>query len=301
MPGGDLPVAGGEQIVPLINELRQLPFGLVVLTADAHPRGHVSFASAHRRCPSQREGPRDTGAVIPLCYSRQGLLCNHTHVYPSQYSVECDTGGKHAAAAFYHVQQRLWPDHCISSGEAADEGGRSSAGFHPGLQRYRGQDLIIRKGSQPHIDSYSAFFDNGHIQATELHDALMKRGIRRVYIVGNHEAAACAAIGRALALQRCSYCCVSTLLPDGLHHPMLVDDFLMLHVLAGLALDVCVLFTAKDAALLGYEVFVIRDLTRPITPQGGKDAEGQMAELGVRVIDSSRLLLGHHAIDAPPA
>jgi nicotinamidase/pyrazinamidase len=45
-PGGALAVAGGDEIVPVVNALAQR-FAHVVLTQDWHPRGHISFASAH--------------------------------------------------------------------------------------------------------------------------------------------------------------------------------------------------------------------------------------------------------------
>jgi nicotinamidase/pyrazinamidase len=44
--------------------------------------------------------------------------------------------------------QVLWPDHCIQ--------GSIGAQFHPDLQVDRA-DMIIRKGYNPDIDSYSAF------------------------------------------------------------------------------------------------------------------------------------------------
>ena len=45
-PGGGLPVADGDQVVPVINRL--LPqFRHVVLTQDWHPADHASFASRH--------------------------------------------------------------------------------------------------------------------------------------------------------------------------------------------------------------------------------------------------------------
>ena len=45
-PGGALAVAGGDQIVPLINAM--LPdFAVKVFTQDWHPAGHSSFASSH--------------------------------------------------------------------------------------------------------------------------------------------------------------------------------------------------------------------------------------------------------------
>lgn len=46
-PGGALPVAGGDAVVPLINKVSKL-FRIVVATQDWHPEGHVSFASSHR-------------------------------------------------------------------------------------------------------------------------------------------------------------------------------------------------------------------------------------------------------------
>lgn len=46
MPGGALPVAEGDTIVPLVNRLASR-FATVVLTQDWHPPGHASFASSH--------------------------------------------------------------------------------------------------------------------------------------------------------------------------------------------------------------------------------------------------------------
>jgi len=44
--GGALAVAGGDEIVPLINALGRR-FEHVLLTQDWHPHGHISFASSH--------------------------------------------------------------------------------------------------------------------------------------------------------------------------------------------------------------------------------------------------------------
>lgn len=46
MPDGSLPVAGGWDVVPLINDL-MAAFDLVVATQDWHPPDHGSFASNH--------------------------------------------------------------------------------------------------------------------------------------------------------------------------------------------------------------------------------------------------------------
>ena len=45
-PGGNLAVAGGDEVVPVINRLAK-GFEHVVLTQDWHPAGHESFASSH--------------------------------------------------------------------------------------------------------------------------------------------------------------------------------------------------------------------------------------------------------------
>ncbi|KIN63014.1 Pyrazinamidase/nicotinamidase [Sulfitobacter noctilucicola] len=71
--------------------------------------------------------------------------------------------------------QVLWPDHCIQ--------GSDGAAFHPALNQDRA-DLIIRKGYNPAIDSYSAFFENDHQTPTGLEGYLRTRGIDRVTMVG---------------------------------------------------------------------------------------------------------------------
>src|SRR5262245_35038209 len=50
LPGGTLPVADGDKIVPIINRLAPL-FRHVILTQDWHTPGHISFASSHGKKP----------------------------------------------------------------------------------------------------------------------------------------------------------------------------------------------------------------------------------------------------------
>jgi nicotinamidase/pyrazinamidase len=48
MPGGSLPVTGGDEIVPALGDLMSADtFALQVATQDWHPSGHISFASQH--------------------------------------------------------------------------------------------------------------------------------------------------------------------------------------------------------------------------------------------------------------
>lgn len=50
MPGGALPVPGGDEIVEPISRLVKR-FQTVVATQDFHPAGHISFASTHGKQP----------------------------------------------------------------------------------------------------------------------------------------------------------------------------------------------------------------------------------------------------------
>lgn len=71
--------------------------------------------------------------------------------------------------------QVLWPDHCVQ--------GSDGAAFHPELHLDRAE-LIIRKGFRPHIDSYSAFFENDRATPTGLEGYLRTRGITDLTLVG---------------------------------------------------------------------------------------------------------------------
>lgn len=53
-PGGALPVAHGQEVVPVINRSAS-QFRDVILTQDWHPPGHESFASAHPGCEPFQE------------------------------------------------------------------------------------------------------------------------------------------------------------------------------------------------------------------------------------------------------
>jgi len=77
-----------------------------------------------------------------------------------------------------YAKQRLWPVHCVQ--------GTEGASLPPGLMNRA--DVIIRKGSNPKIDSYSAFRENygpdGHRNATGLTGWLYDRMVKRVFVCG---------------------------------------------------------------------------------------------------------------------
>lgn len=132
MPTGELPVAGGDEIVPIINTLID-QYELVVASQDWHPKSHLSFAANHKD-----KQPFD---VIML----EGL------------------------------QQVLWPSHCVA--------GSTSADFHPQLKQSP-IAAVFRKGMNPQIDSYSAFYDNGRCFNTGLAAYLDFHRIKHIHIAG---------------------------------------------------------------------------------------------------------------------
>lgn len=73
------------------------------------------------------------------------------------------------------LEQILWPDHCLQ--------GSAGAAFPPNLAMNK-VEAIFRKGTNPEIDSYSGFYDNGHLKATGLADYLRGKQVKEVYLVG---------------------------------------------------------------------------------------------------------------------
>ena len=132
LPGGSLAVAGGDEIVPLINTLAR-NFSNVIFTQDWHPADHISFASQH-----QGKAPFET---VELPYGTQVL----------------------------------WPNHCVWN--------THGAALSDDLDIPHGQ-LILRKGYNRLIDSYSGFQEADRETPTGLAGYLDYRDLGRLYIVG---------------------------------------------------------------------------------------------------------------------
>ncbi|WP_435930032.1 bifunctional nicotinamidase/pyrazinamidase [Dryocola sp. BD613] len=73
------------------------------------------------------------------------------------------------------LPQTWWPVHCVQNTEGA--------ALHP-LLNVKAIDAVFHKGENPAIDSYSAFFDNGHRQKTGLDAWLRERGITELIVLG---------------------------------------------------------------------------------------------------------------------
>jgi nicotinamidase/pyrazinamidase len=132
--------------------------------------------------------------------------------------------------------QTLWPDHCVQD--------TPGAALHPAID-WSSADLILRKGSNPQVDSYSAFRENhgpgGTRPSTGLAGWLRERGVDEVYV-------------------------------------------------AGLARDVCVLWTVQDALALGFKAQLLWDLTRPVTPDSDDATRATLNAAGIGVVASAESL-----------
>ncbi|CNK37002.1 nicotinamidase/pyrazinamidase [Yersinia frederiksenii] len=73
------------------------------------------------------------------------------------------------------LTQVWWPVHCVQD--------KPGAALHP-LLNQAAITAIFRKGQDPDIDSYSAFFDNGRRAKTPLDDWLQQHGIKSLFIMG---------------------------------------------------------------------------------------------------------------------
>ena len=136
----------------------------------------------------------------------------------------------------YGKPQTLWSEHCVQ--------GSAGAQLHPAID-WSPANVIVRKGSDARVDSYSAFEENhgpnGSRPSTGLAGWLRERGVTDVY-------------------------------------------------LAGLARDVCVLWSAQDAARLGFATHVLWPLTRPVTPDTDAATRTALGAQGIAVIDDAAAL-----------
>jgi nicotinamidase/pyrazinamidase len=73
------------------------------------------------------------------------------------------------------LKQVLWPIHCVQESWGAE--------FVPELHT-AGITKVFRKGTDPTVDSYSAFYDNGHRKSTGLADWLRRQQVDAIDVMG---------------------------------------------------------------------------------------------------------------------
>lgn len=82
--------------------------------------------------------------------------------------------------------------------------------------------------------------------------------------------------------------------PDGKRPPTGLESYLRERgidtvAVCGLARDVCVKWTAEDAADAGFRTLCLWDLTRPVDPDSDEQVRADLEEAGVEVIESEAL------------
>jgi nicotinamidase/pyrazinamidase len=128
LPGGSLPVAGGNKIIPVINRIRR-HFSDVIFTMDSHPANHRSFASNN---PGKK--PFEMGEID----GRPQMM------WPDH----CVRGTKG-----WELSGEL---DCMTYGGAAGDLDEDLDGRNPLPETH-----VVEKGQNPDFDSYSAFRDDG--------------------------------------------------------------------------------------------------------------------------------------------
>ncbi|MDY0202013.1 MAG: bifunctional nicotinamidase/pyrazinamidase [Bacteroidales bacterium] len=99
------------------------------------------------------------------------------------------------------LEQVLWPNHCVQ--------GTFGAEFHSGLKTDK-IAAVFRKGMNVEIDSYSGFYDNGHLKSTGLAGYLKELRAKNLYFCG-------------LAADICVYFSVLDALKEGFSATMIED------------------------------------------------------------------------------
>jgi len=132
-------------------------------------------------CPGGALSVPDGNSVVPVV-NRMTRMFPHVGFTqdwhpPGHVSFASSHGGKvpFQTIRLPYCDQVLWPDHCVP--------GTTGAELHPDLDITRAE-VIVRKGFNPSIDSYSAFYENDRMTSTGLAGYLRDRGIRRLFLSG---------------------------------------------------------------------------------------------------------------------
>ena len=154
------------------------------MTADLKPgQGDVLLVIDVQNdfCPGGALAVPEGDAVVPVI---NRLMTQFDHVlftqdwHPAGHASFASAPPGHAPFETIEVAygpQTLWPDHCVQD--------TTGAAFHRDLETARAE-LVVRKGFDPAIDSYSAFYENDHETPTGLSGYLRTRGFQRIFAAG---------------------------------------------------------------------------------------------------------------------
>lgn len=132
-------------------------------------------------CPGGALAVADGDAVVSVINAMQDdfpvrILTQDWHPKNhASFAANHDSADPFSMIKMPYGDQVLWPTHCVQGSKGAE--------FHDGLNTSTA-DMIIRKGYNPQIDSYSAFFENDQKTPTGLSGYLKERGVRNVVLSG---------------------------------------------------------------------------------------------------------------------
>ncbi len=135
-------------------------------------------------CPGGELPVTDGDKVVPIVNNLRDLF--PTVVLSQDYHPRGHSSfaSSHEGKAFFETDEEgnvLWPDHCVQGSPGAE--------FHKDLVRKEG-DLVIKKGTNPKVDSYSAFYENDKKTPPRFDDGktltevLRERGITTLVLGG---------------------------------------------------------------------------------------------------------------------
>ncbi len=132
-------------------------------------------------CPGGALAVNDGHLIVPLVntmMSDADLVIFSQDWHPSDHSsFSANHVGKNAFEQIdmHYGPQTLWPTHCVQGSRGAE--------FHADIN-LNAADVIIRKGMNKDIDSYSAFYENDQTTPTGLTGLLKERNVSSVKLVG---------------------------------------------------------------------------------------------------------------------
>lgn len=115
-------------------------------------------------------------AVANEAAQRFGLVVATQDWHPPGHKSFASSNGKRIGevTTLDGLPQVMWPDHCVQQTPGAELAATLTKKI----------DKVFHKGTNPNIDSYSGFFDNGHKQATGMGAWLKAQGVDAVTLVG---------------------------------------------------------------------------------------------------------------------
>lgn len=140
---------GADCVAPINEVLDTVTFDSVYYTLDWHPENHVSFienVSLRKLHPSSKVTADKAVSTDTVIFEGPPMM-----------------------------EQKLWPKHCVQQTWGAE--------LHPDL-KLLDSAILIHKGTNPEVDSYSAFWDNNKLAQTNLSELIRQRKITDIYCCG---------------------------------------------------------------------------------------------------------------------